>query len=61
MEAWRLKMEPWKDYLLVVSDSNHLEDELDLDPHQSEKLDPDPHLVKSWIRSRIKVKSPGSK
>ncbi len=27
---------------LVVADSNHLEEEMDPDPHFSEKLEPDP-------------------
>jgi hypothetical protein len=36
MEAWRLKMEPWRLYRLVVADSHRLEEELDPD------LDPDP-------------------
>jgi hypothetical protein len=43
MEAWRLKMEPWRFYRPVVADSHYFEEELDLDPHWSEKLDPDPH------------------
>ncbi len=30
---------------------------LDPDPHKSEKLEPDPQRVKSWIRIRIRVKS----
>ncbi len=43
MEAWRLKVEPWRSYRPVVADSHHSEEELDPDPepHQSEKLDPD--------------------
>jgi hypothetical protein len=45
MKAWRLKMEPWRVYRTVVADSNHFDKEQDLDPdpHYSEKLDPDPH------------------
>ncbi len=40
METWRLEMEP-----LRVSDSHHDEeqDPPDLDPHLSDKSDPDPH------------------
>jgi hypothetical protein len=33
MEAWRLKMEPWRVCGLVVADSHHFEKELDPDPH----------------------------
>jgi hypothetical protein len=33
MEAWRLKMEPWRVYGPVVADSNHFEEELDPDLH----------------------------
>jgi hypothetical protein len=31
--AWRLKMEPWRD----------LRPDTDLDPHKSEKFDPEPN------------------
>jgi hypothetical protein len=31
MEAWRLKMDPWRAYRLMVAD-NHFEEELDPDP-----------------------------
>jgi hypothetical protein len=40
MEAWRLKIEPWMLYRLVIADSHHFEEELDPD------LDPDPHSEK---------------
>ncbi len=43
MEAWRLKIEPWRVCKQVVADSHHFDEEQDLDPHQSEKLNPDPH------------------
>ncbi len=44
MEAWRLKMEPRRVYKLVVADSHHFggKQDLDTDPHSSEKLNPDP-------------------
>jgi hypothetical protein len=32
MEAWRLKMEPWRMYRTVDADSHHFEEELDADP-----------------------------
>jgi hypothetical protein len=32
MEAWRLKMEPWRVYRPVVADSHNF-DEQDTDPH----------------------------
>jgi hypothetical protein len=40
MEAWRLKIEPWKVCWPVIKDSHHLDDQ---DPYWSEKLDPDSH------------------
>ncbi len=43
MDAWRLKMEPCMVCWIVVVDSHYLEEELDRDPHLSEKLYPDPH------------------
>jgi hypothetical protein len=33
MEAWKLKIEPWKVYRPMVADSHDLEEELDPDPH----------------------------
>ncbi len=33
MEAWRLKMEAWRVYRIVVADSHHFDEELDPDPH----------------------------
>jgi hypothetical protein len=44
MEAWRLKMEPWRVCRQVVADSHHFVEEQDPDPHQSEKSDQDPQL-----------------
>jgi hypothetical protein len=49
MEAWRLKMKPWRFYRPVVIEFCHFDDEgkkldPDLDLHISEKLDPDPDL-----------------
>jgi hypothetical protein len=45
MEAWRIKMEPWRVCRTVVADSHHFDEEQDPDPdpHLSEKLDPDLH------------------
>ncbi len=53
MEAWKLKIEPWRVCRPLVADSYHFDEELDPDPdpHWSEtgsgswirKLDPDPH------------------
>ncbi len=39
-------METWRVYGPVVADFHHFDEEQDLDPdpHLSEKLDPDPHL-----------------
>jgi hypothetical protein len=37
----------------VVADLHHFDDEQDLDPHQSERLDPDPY-------HRIRMKAPAS-
>jgi hypothetical protein len=31
VEAWRLKIEPWRFYRLVVAGSHHFEEELDPD------------------------------
>jgi hypothetical protein len=42
MEAWRLKMAPWRFYRLVATDSHHFEEELHPD------LDPDPHSEKLY-------------
>ncbi len=51
MEAWRLEIEPRRVYNLVVADSHHFDEEQDLDkdPHSSEKInpDPDPHYPSS--------------
>ncbi len=41
-ELWRLKMKSWRVCISVVADSHHLDEELD--PHESEKSDPGPHL-----------------
>ncbi len=40
MEAWRLKMEPWKVRRPLVGDSRHFDEEQypDPDPHLTEKL-----------------------
>ncbi len=45
MEAWWLKMEPWRFGRQMVADWHHFYEEQDpnLDPHQSKKRDPDPH------------------
>ncbi len=56
MEAWRLKMEPWRVCWPVVEDSQHFDEEQDPDPHWSEKL---VRMririkVKSWIRTAFK-------
>jgi hypothetical protein len=40
MKAWRLKIESWRVYRPVVTDSYNFEEELDSDPHLSKKLDP---------------------
>ncbi len=48
MEAWRFKMEPWRAYRPVVSESYHIWIRLKV-----EKQDPDPHIVEIWIRIRI--------
>ncbi len=42
METWRLTIEPWRVYREVVADCHHFDEEQDLDPHWSEKLDQDP-------------------
>ncbi len=68
MDAWGLKMEPWR-IRPVVEDSHHYDEEQDLDwwigerqnpdpdPHRREKLDPDPHyqVVKDKIRILIRT------
>jgi hypothetical protein len=33
VEAWRLKMEPWRVCRPVVADSHHFDEEQDPDPH----------------------------
>jgi hypothetical protein len=33
VEAWRLKMEPWRFYRPVIADSHNFKEELDPDPH----------------------------
>jgi hypothetical protein len=45
VEAWSLKMEPWRVFRPVVANSHHIEDWLvsGPDPHLSENLDPDPY------------------
>jgi hypothetical protein len=58
MEPWRLTKKPrgsqwsnlesWMFCRPAVEDSQHLDEELD--PHQSEKSDPDRFSVKSWIK-----------
>jgi hypothetical protein len=45
--AWRLKMEAWRAFRLVVANSHHCEEELDVEPFK----------MRSWIRIRIEVKS----
>jgi hypothetical protein len=35
MEAWRLKMEPWRVYITVVADSYHFDEEQDPDPQEA--------------------------
>jgi hypothetical protein len=42
VEAWRLKMEPWKFFSPVVAGSHHFDEKQDPDP-DPHKLDPDPH------------------
>jgi hypothetical protein len=44
MEAWKLRMEPWRVFIPVIADSHHLNEEQDPHPHDSEKMNPDPHL-----------------
>jgi hypothetical protein len=48
-ESWRLKMEPWRNCrpVPVVADSHHLAEELNPDPHWSEKQRPAPDP--DWI------------
>jgi hypothetical protein len=45
MEAWRIKMEPWRFCRPIVADSHRFDEvqDPDPDPQKSEKLDPDPH------------------
>jgi hypothetical protein len=43
MEAWSLKMKPWRACRPVVADSHHIHEEQDPDPHLSERLDEVPH------------------
>jgi len=40
MEAWMLKIEPWRVNEPVVTDSHHCKAKLYPDLHPSEKLDP---------------------
>ncbi len=46
MEAWRLKMEPWRFDRQLMADWHQFDKEQDpnLDPHQNKKRDLDPHL-----------------
>jgi hypothetical protein len=55
MEACSLKTEPWRVYRPAIANSNQFDEEQDLNPHSSEKLDPDQHLSGKLIRIRIKV------
>jgi hypothetical protein len=32
MEAWRLKMQPWRFYIPVVEDTQHFDEKQDPDP-----------------------------
>ncbi len=48
MEAWGLKMEPWRVCMPVVADLQHFDEEQDLD------LDPDPHQSEGRIRIKAK-------
>ncbi len=47
MNAWRLKMKPWRLCRPVVTNSHNFDEEQDPKPDRIE--------VKSWIRFRIKV------
>jgi hypothetical protein len=47
MEAWRLKMEPWRVYRPMVEDSQHFDEEQDRIRIK----------MKRWIKIRIKLKS----
>jgi len=44
-------------YRIVNADSHYFEEELDPVPHESEKLDPDPHLrvadQQPWFQSHV--------
>jgi hypothetical protein len=42
MDAWRLKMEPWRVCRPEIADSNLCDEEQEPDPQQSEKRDLDP-------------------
>jgi hypothetical protein len=33
VEAWRLKMEPWRVYKPVIADFHHFDEEQDQEPH----------------------------
>jgi hypothetical protein len=33
MEAWRLKIEAWRVYGIMVAESHHFDEEKDPDPH----------------------------
>jgi hypothetical protein len=46
MEAWRLTMKPWKVYRPVMAVFHHFSEELNPDPHRSEKLYPDTVRIK---------------
>ncbi len=43
MEAWALKMEPWRVYRPVVGHSHHFDEEQDSDAGEKQDLVPDPH------------------
>jgi hypothetical protein len=42
VETWRLNIEPGRVCRPLLAGSYHFDEELDKDPHQSEKSDPDP-------------------
>ncbi len=54
IEAWRLKIEPWR-----VAGSHQFDEEQDPDPHQSGESDPDPMRMKMKrgirIQTRIRI------
>ncbi len=49
MEAWKLKMTPWRVCWSVVADSHHIDEEQDLDPQWSEKLGSDPYYSENMV------------